>query len=184
MTYSEFTTTLRESLLGVNTTTVILNLNTYSDLPSPSLRVDAVAILIENNNIQQLREATAVTIRIPELGSSTTVRVDNSTNPYRVVNRGQFGQYYMYYIETEAQRPILEVPPTIVDGREAYNNIEVIIEPIVEAGAYNYNTYNPLIGNTIIDRQSSYIVHSDRATTTDLTKTNPTNINSIIICRV
>lgn len=181
MTYLEFTSTLREKLLQgpVNPATVIINYNSYSNLPSPGLRIDDIAILVEDNNIQQLREATAITLKVPALGGSVTVNVDNSINPYRVVERSQQGDYYVYHIDTEAQRPIISIAPTIVDGVETYTT-EVVIEPTTAVGTYEYNTYNALIGNTIVDRESSYILYSDRTTTTKETKTSPVNIESIL----
>lgn len=178
MTYSEFRYTLKERLLGIIPTTIILNYNPIVGSSPATATIDDIAILIENNNLAQLLEATAITLVLPETdGKSITINVEVSTNPVRNVERGVVRDYFCYSIITPEQRPIIKLPPQPTENFKR----DVIVEPIVAKGAYNYNTYNPLIGNSIIDRESSYIVHSDRGTTTPATRTNPVNINNILL---
>jgi hypothetical protein len=172
MTYPEFKYTLQNGGLEAIQDIVVVNYNLY---PDSNYRVDAIAILIDGN-LTQLQQATAITTVIPETGQSITINVETSLTPFREVERSRVGDFYVYNIITENQRPIISGVPT---NGEQYD-MAVSIEPVVAVGSYNYNTYNPLIGNTITDRESSYIVHSDRGTTTLETKTNPVNIQSIL----
>ena len=173
MTYSEFRYTLNTNLIPVDMSLVI-NYNTVGGITT----IDDVAIRIEGGNLPQLQEATLLSLSIPEVnGGIVNINVESSTNPLRVVERGVVGAYYCYSLLTPEQRPILSTLP--LSDPEDYTT-DVVIEPITATGAYNYNTYNPLIGNTITDRKSSYTVYSDRGTTRDDTKTNPVNLVSIL----
>ncbi len=174
MTYSEFRYTLNTNLIPVDMSLVI-NYNTVGGITT----IDDVAIRIEGGNLPQLQEATLLSLSIPEMnGGIVNINVESSTNPLRVVERGVVGAYYCYSLLTPEQRPIIVLSQQQPDP-EAYTT-DVVIEPITATGAYNYNTYNPLIGNTITDRKSSYTVYSDRGTTRDDTKTNPVNLVSIL----
>lgn len=172
MTYSEFIYTLQNGGLGAIDDTVVINYNLY---PNSITKIDAIAILIDGN-LEQLQQATAITAVIPGSGQTVTINVEVSVNPYRDVERGKVGDFYMYYILTEDQRPTIQQPSA--NGETYFTDVS--IEPVSVTGAYNYDNYNPLIGNTITDRESSYIVHSDRGTTTPDTGTNPVNIRSIV----
>jgi hypothetical protein len=173
MTYSEFRSTLVAELLSTAPTVVIINYNTVGGVTT----IDDIAILIENN-LAQLQEATIITLSIPQLnGVKISINVEPSTSPVRRVDRGIVGKYFCYSILTPAQRPVMPVLPATTP--EEYFT-DVVIEPITSAGSYNYNVYNPLIGNTIVDRESSYRVQSDRGTLRADTKTNPVNIESIL----
>ena len=153
---------------------LVINYNTVGGMTT----IDDVAIRIEGGNLPQLQEATLLSLSIPEVnGGIVNINVESSTNPLRVVERGVVGAYYCYSLLTPEQRPILSTLP--LSDPEDYTT-DVVIEPITATGAYNYNTYNPLIGNTITDRKSSYTVYSDRGTTRDDTKTNPVNLVSIL----
>lgn len=173
MTYSEFRYSLIENLLPTDPTTIIVNYNTVGGVTT----IDDVAILIEGN-LPQLQEATSISLHIPQAGGIVNINVEPSASPLRVVDRGVVGPYYCYGILTPEQRPIIVLPQQQPDPEEYHTG--VVIEPITATGAYNYNTYNPLIGNTSADRESSYRVYCDRGTTTALTKTNPVNIFSIL----
>lgn len=174
MTYSEFRYTLNTNLIPVDMSLVI-NYNTVGGITT----IDDVAIRIEGGNLPQLQEATLISLSIPEMnGGIVNINVESSTNPLRVVERGVVGAYYCYSLLTPEQRPIIVLSQQQPDP-EAYTT-DVVIEPITATGAYNYNTYNPLIGNTITDRKSSYTAYSDRGTTRDDTKTNPVNLVSIL----
>lgn len=173
MTYSEFRSTLVAELLSTAPTVVIINYNTVGGVTT----IDDVAILIENN-LAQLQEATIITLSIPALnGKNISINVEPSTSPVRRIDKGIVGKYFCYSILTPAQRPVLTILPASTP-EEYFTN--VVIEPITSAGSFNYNVYNPLIGNTIIDRESSYRVQSDRGTLRVDTKTNPVNIESIL----
>lgn len=172
MTYTEFRYSLIGNILPTDPTTIIVNYNTVGGITT----IDDVAILIEGN-LPQLQEATLINLNIPQAGGIVNINVEQSTAPLRVVDRGVVGVYYCYSILTPEQRPVITLLPQ--SDPEQYNT-GVVIEPITATGAYNYNTYNPLIGNTITDRQSSYIVYSDRGSTRSDTKTNPVNIVSIL----
>lgn len=172
MTYSEFRYSLIENLLPTDPTTIIVNYNTVGGVTT----IDDVAILIEGN-LPQLQEATSISLNIPQAGGIVNINVEPSTSPLRIVDRGVVGPYYCYSILTPEQRPVITLLPQ-ADPEEYHTG--VVIEPITATGAYNYNTYNPLIGNTITDRKSSYTVYSDRGTTRDDTKTNPVNLVSIL----
>jgi hypothetical protein len=172
MTYSEFRYSLTGNLLPTDPTTIIVNYNTVGGVTT----IDDVAILIEGN-LPQLQEATLISLNIPQAGGIVNISVEPSTAPLRLVDRGVVGPYYCYSILTPEQRPVITLLPQS-DPEEYHTG--VVIEPITATGAYNYNTYNPLIGNTITDRKSSYIVYSDRGATTKETGTNPVNIVSIL----
>jgi hypothetical protein len=172
MTYSEFRYSLTGNLLPTDPTTIIVNYNTVGGVTT----IDDVAILIEGN-LPQLQEATLISLNIPQAGGIVNINVEPSTAPLRLVDRGVVGPYYCYSILTPEQRPVITLLPQS-DPEEYHTG--VVIEPITATGAYNYNTYNPLIGNTITDRKSSYIVYSDRGATTKETGTNPVNIVSIL----
>jgi hypothetical protein len=172
MTYSEFRYSLTGNLLPTDPTTIIVNYNTVGGVTT----IDDVAILIEGN-LPQLQEATLISLNIPQAGGIVNINVEPSTAPLRLVDRGVAGPYYCYSILTPEQRPVITLLPQS-DPEEYHTG--VVIEPITATGAYNYNTYNPLIGNTITDRKSSYIVYSDRGATTKETGTNPVNIVSIL----
>lgn len=173
MTYSEFRYTLKENIIPPDRNLVV-NYNTVGGITT----IDDVAVRIEGGNLPQLQEATLLSLSIPQLnGVAVNINVESSTSPVRVVDKGIVGDFFCYSIITPSQRPVLTVLPAA--DPEAYPT-DVVIEPVTATGAYNYNTYNPLIGNTITDRESDYIVHSDRGTTRADTKTNPTNIVSIL----
>lgn len=172
MTYSEFRYSLVGNLLPTDPTTIIVNYNTVGGVTT----IDDVAILIEGN-LPQLQEATSISLNIPQAGGIVNINVEPSTSPLRIVDRGVVGPYYCYSILTPQQRPVITLLPQ-ADPEEYHTG--VVIEPITATGAYNYNTYNPLIGNTITDRKSSYTVYSDRGATTKETGTNPVNIVSIL----
>lgn len=172
MTYSEFRYSLVGNLLPTDPTTIIVNYNTVGGVTT----IDDVAILIEGN-LSQLQEATSISLTIPQAGGIININVEPSASPLRVVDRGVVGPYYCYSILTPEQRPVITLLPQ-ADPEEYHTG--VVIEPITATGAYNYNTYNPLIGNTITDRKSSYTVYSDRGATTEETGTNPVNIVSIL----
>jgi hypothetical protein len=172
MTYSEFRYSLTGNLLPTDPTTIIVNYNTVGGVTT----IDDVAILIEGN-LPQLQEATLISLNIPQAGGIVNINVEPSTAPLRLVDRGVVGPYYCYSILTPEQRPVITLLPQS-DPEEYHTG--VVIEPITATGAYNYNTYNPLIGNTITDRKSNYIVYSDRGATTKETGTNPVNIVSIL----
>jgi hypothetical protein len=177
MTYTEFRYSLRDNLLTAvppPPSTIIINYNTVGGVTT----IDDVAILIENGNLPQLQEATSISLSIPELnGGIININVESSTNPVRVIDKGIVGGYYCYSIITPEQRPVLTILPAT--DPEDYNT-DVVIEPVTATGAFNYNNYNPIIGNTLGDRESSYRVFSDRGTTRLETRTNPVNIISII----
>jgi hypothetical protein len=173
MTYLEFRYSLANNLLQSTPRTLIVNFNEIPGSSPAKATIDDIAILIEGN-LSQLQEATSISLNIPEAGGIVNINVEPSTVPLRDMEKGVVGPYYCYSILTPGQRPIIALPaPDVYDT-------DVIIEPITATGAYNYNTYNPLIGNTSADRESSYRVYCDRGTTTPTTKTNPVNIFSIL----
>lgn len=174
MTYAEFRYTLNANLIPPDMSLAI-NYNTVGGVTT----IDDVAIRIEGGNLPQLQEATLLSLSIPGVnGGIVNINVESSTNPLRVVERGIVGNYYCYSILTPEQRPVITLSQQQPDP-EDYTT-DVVIEPVTATGAYNYNTYNPLIGNTITDRKSSYTVYSDRGATTQETGTNPVNIVSIL----
>ena len=173
MTYLEFRYSLANGLLQDTPRTLIVNFNEIPGSSPAKATIDDIAILIEGN-LAQLQEATSISLNIPEAGGIVNINVEPSTAPLRDMEKGIVEPYYCYSILTPDQRPVIALPaPDVYDTN-------VVIEPITATGAYNYNTYNPLIGNTSADRESSYRVYCDRGTTTTLTKTNPVNIFSIL----
>jgi hypothetical protein len=173
MTYLEFRYSLANNLLQNTPGTVVVNFNEVPGSSPATATIDDIAIVIEGN-LSQLQEATSISLNIPQAGGIVTINVEASTAPLRDIDKGVVGVYYCYSIRTPEQRPTLLLPSA------ANYPTNVVIEPITATGAYNYNTYNPLIGNTIIDRKSNYIVYSDRGATTKETGTNPVNIVSIL----
>lgn len=176
MTYSEFRYSLTAGIFRPRPRTIVINYNPIIGSNPLTATIDDIAILIEGN-LTQLQEATLISLTIPQTnGVVVNINVESSTNPVRVVDRGPVGLYYCYSIITPDQRPVIQILPS--GDPEGYDT-DVVIEPVTATGAYNYNTYNPLIGNTITDRESSYRVHSDRGTSA----TNPINLDSIIANR-
>jgi hypothetical protein len=176
MTTPEFIDILQRDVLGPVVGSVVVNYNTIPGGDPNFVTIDDIAIVIGTDDLVELREATSITFEVPEDGTIRTINIENSINPLREVERGTVGKYYLYSIRTPQQRPVIAAPANI---QETYDR-QVSIEPTVSTGVYEYSIYNAIIGNSIGDRESSYRVDCDRSTTTEITKTNPTNISNIL----
>jgi hypothetical protein len=178
MTTPEFRDILQRDTLDPLTGTVVVNYNPVQGSNPDTVTVDDIAIVIGSDDIVELQEATSITFTIPQTGTVHTINLENSINPPRVVERSRIGRYFLYTIVTPEQRLIVPAPIPLL-SQQNYST-PVSIEPTTNTGVYEYNVYNPLIGNSISDRESSYRVYSDRSTTRPETKTNPTNIDNIL----
>lgn len=150
---------------------VLINYNIYS---GGVYKIDEIAVRI-NNNLQQLQLATSISISaIGGVGEPTRIPVDNSSSPVRVVDRQVVGNYYLYSILTENQR--VTIPnPSAFSGP-----LQVIVEPSAGASNQMIQDYSAVQGTVLNSRESEYAVYSDRLYATSGSKTNPTNLISII----
>jgi len=171
MTTPEFRDILQRDTLGPIDGSIVINYNTSGSITT----IDDIAVVIGQSDLTQLQEATSLTLLLPQDRTVFTINVDNSISPRREVDRGRIGRYFLYSILTPQQRPII----TGTFSTASYNT-DVAIDPNISTGVYEYNAYNAVIGNSAKSRESDYIVDCDRGSTTNLTKTNPTNIFNIL----
>ena len=144
-------------------------------------RIESIAVRIENNNLIQLQQATAIILKAPEAGTTLNISLENSQVPIRTVNREQVGNYYLYSFVEQSQQPIMTaIPsPTGTPALEQYFT-EVVLLPSVEDGIFQGSVYDTLVNNSMNNRLSTYIQISDRSQTLGNT-TNPVNLPSILI---
>ena len=143
--------------------------NTYAGGVS---RLEAIAVRINSNNLNQLQQATSITCKVGENGNYITVRLDDTLVPVEVT---KLENYYIYAITPnaidETKRPVITPSPT---GDTTYLT-ELLIEPMITIDALSKDTYTALYNSDAVDRQSIFIQQSDRAAST----VNPVNIQSI-----
>lgn len=144
-------------------------------------RIESIAVRIENNNLIQLQQATAIILKAPEAGTTLNISLENSQVPIRTVNREQVGNYYLYSFVEQSQQPVMTaIPsPTGTPALEEYFT-EVVLLPSVEDGIFQGSEYDTLVNNSMNNRLSTYIQISDRSQTLGNT-TNPVNLPSILI---
>ena len=144
-------------------------------------RIESIAVRIENNNLIQLQQATAIILKAPEAGTTLNISLENSQVPIRTVNREQVGNYYLYSFVEQSQQPVMTaIPsPTGTPALEQYFT-EVVLLPSVEDGIFQGSVYDTLVNNSMNNRLSTYIQISDRSQTLGNT-TNPVNLPSILI---
>ena len=139
-------------------------------------KVSTIAVRITGDNLQQLQNATKITLKIPSNGTIIGIGLQNSILPVRTINREQVGNYYLYTILETDQQPSITTPPESGTPLSDYYITDVIIEPTIDNSGFEGSDYNALANNAIQDRQSEYIQISDRAKKTQ----NPQNLYSII----
>jgi len=140
-------------------------------------KVSTIAVRITGDNLQQLQNATKITLKIAENGTTIGIGLQNSILPVRTINREQVGNYYLYTILETDQQPTIAAPANNVPTPASdYYITDVIIEPTIDNSGFEGSDYNALANNAIQDRQSEYIQISDRAKKTQ----NPQNLYSII----
>lgn len=171
MTSSEFKYSIQNNLI-TNGRKVLVNYNYYA---GSIYKIDDIAILITGENLIQLQQATNVSISSPEgIGGSINIPVDNSTSPVRVVDRQVVGDYYLYSIITVDQRVV------VADLAASTGSLNVTIQPEIGISAQAVQDYSAVQGTVLVNRESAHIVQSDRLYATSGSKTNPTNLYSIV----
>ncbi len=144
-------------------------------------RIESIAVRIENNNLIQLQQATAIILKAPETGTILNISLESSQVPVRTVNREQIGNYYLYTIAPESQQPVMTAVPSPTGSllSEEYFT-GVILLPSVEDGIFQGSVYDTLLNNSMKNRLSTYIQISDRSQTLG-NSANPINFPSILI---
>ena len=170
MTSSDFKTAIQNNIIGNNTRKVLLNYNIY---PGSIYKIDDIAVRIVDN-LQQLQQATTISLVAPTSGDTLYIAVDSSSYPVRVVDRQVVNDYYLYSILTENQRVVVSNPVS------ASYYTDVLIEPEAGISAQILQDYSAIQGSIQNSRESQYIAHSDRVYVTSDSKTNPTNLYSIL----
>jgi len=144
-------------------------------------RIESIAVRIENNNLIQLQQATAIVLKAPQTGTTLNISLENSQVPIRVVNREQIGNYYLYTIAPESQQPVMTAIPSptgSLPSEEYFTG--VVLLPSVEDGIFQGSVYDTLLNNSMNNRLSTYIQVSDRSQTLG-NGANPVNLPSILI---
>lgn len=143
-------------------------------------RIQAIAIRIENGNIEQLQEATTLVLKAPEAGSTLNISLENSQVPFRTVNREITGEYFLYDIIQEDQQPVMSVPPS-PSGSPLLENYytDIILLPQQDKEGFNVGEYNILLNNLLTSRTSDYLQVSDRLYALG-SGTNPQNLPDIL----
>ena len=173
MTLAQFKTLLQPGgILDSESRQVTINYN----LIGSDYRVGAVAVRITGANLEQLQNATRITLRIPNAGVAISIPLQSALLPLRTVNREQVGSYYLYSIVEENQQPIIIAPSPSGTPSAEYYSAEVLIEPTIANSGFAGSEYDVLLNNATIDRQSEYIQISDRVQSSP----SPRNIYSII----
>jgi len=144
-------------------------------------KVQSIAIRIENNNLLQLQQATAVAIKLPQAGSTLNISLESSQLPIRTVDRDRVGNYYIYSILEEDQQPEMSTIPVPVGilPSEDYSG-SVIILPSQEQVNFTVSDYEVLKNNSLLNRVSTYIQQCDR-TQLSGSSINPVNLPSILV---
>ena len=160
MTLAQFKSLLQpEALLDSLEREVNINYN----LVGSDNKVSTIAVRITGDNLQQLQNATKITLKIPSNGTIIGIGLQNSILPVRTINREQVGNYYLYTILETDQQPSITTPPESGTPLSDYYITDVIIEPTIDNSGFEGSDYNALANNAIQDRQSEYIQRSDRA---------------------
>ena len=143
-------------------------------------RIQAIAIRIENGNIEQLQEATTLVLKAPEAGSTLNISLENSQVPFRTVDREIIGEYFLYDIIQEDQQPVMSVPPS-PSGSPLLENYytDIILLPQQDREGFNVGEYNILLNNLLTSRTSDYLQVSDRLYALG-SGTNPQNLPDIL----
>jgi hypothetical protein len=178
MITSDFKYAIKQSQIGNITDKILINVNTFGS----KYTIDDIAVRVEGN-LTQLQQATTISIGNATSTQYLYIPVNNSSSPVRIVDpelidtvddNGVYqGSYYVYSILTRNQRVVVDSP----------NNIyatTVVIEPSTGYTAAMLQDYSVLNGNILANRESNFIVQSDRSYKTNSSNTNPVNMYSII----
>jgi len=174
MITSEFISAIQQSQIGSSTNKVLINLNTYGS----RYTIDDIAIRV-NNNLTQLQQAVAISLRLSGSEQFVNIPVNNSSTPVRVVDSQLIqsldsqGAYFLYSIQTANQRVIVNNPNSIYTS-------DVLIESTIGVNNQTLQDYSALNGNVQTSRESQFIVQSDRSYRTATSNTNPVNMYSIL----
>lgn len=172
MTLNQFKFLLQGSLLDAEQRKVNILYNEN--------RVEAIAVRIENNNLAQLQQATAIILQIPQAGTAINISLQSTQFPRRTVNKEKLVNYYLYSIVEQEQQPVMAVTPTPsgqINTEEYFT--DVIILPSTEVGVFQGSNYDVLLNNSMNNRLSSYVQISDRAERSG-SSANPINLPSIL----
>jgi hypothetical protein len=144
------------------------------------VKIQAIAVRIENGNLTQLQQATTLILKAPEAGTSLSISLENSQVPIRTVNREIVGQYFLYTIVEEDQQPTMAVAPSPT-GTPLVENYytDVIILPQQSQQGFLTGEYNVLQNNVILNRISKYLQTSERQYVVE-SGTNPANLPDIL----
>jgi len=176
MTSSDFKYSIQNNYIGNNTHKVLANINQYGSI----YKIDDIAIRVVGN-LNQLQQATTISLGISgSTGEFYNIPVNSSSSPVRVVDRQLVqlkdgtGAYYLYSILTINQRVVVSLPAS------TDYLTDVLIEPGIPSTAQILQDYSALVGTILDNRESEFIVYSDRLYAISGSKTNPTNLYSIL----
>jgi len=136
MITSEFISAIQQSQIGNSTNKVLVNLNTYGS----RYTIDDIAIRV-NNNLTQLQQAVAISLRLSGSEQFVNIPVNNSSTPVRVVDSQLIqsldsqGAYFLYSIQTANQRVIVNNPNSIYTSDVLILNTSGNTPPTCNAGA-------------------------------------------------
>lgn len=178
MITSDFKYAIQQSQIGNITNKILINVNTFGS----KYTIDDIAVRVEGN-LRQLQQATTISLRDATSTQYIYIPVNNSSSPVRIVDpelidtvdiNGVYqGSYYVYSILTPNQRVVVSSPNSIYATT-------VVIEPSTGYTAAMIQDYSVLNGNILANRESEFIVQSDRSYRTNSSNTNPVNMYSII----
>lgn len=175
MTIQDFKASLKE--LSPIPIITLFNTSSQDGLQST---IDAIAIKTDTVDIEQLKQATELTIRTPSGSDYIHIALQSSTFPRRTVNTSIVDDYFVYEIYSPNQRQVIQTPITSSDGYWQ-ENTAYILEPTEQTTRFAISDYNILIGSIQESRESQYTLKSDRSSTrTTGSLLNPLNIVSIL----
>jgi len=179
MTIPEFKVAISDNTPGIGSpnTKVITLFNTSSATTST---IDAIAIRIGDTTVKELREATELTLQLPDVTEYLHVSLISSTYPPRTVDTSITYSYFVYEFYPPSQRRVITTPTTGSNGYQE-GSVNYLLEPTGTTVRSSISDYSVLIGTVGESRESTYIVKADRSSiriTGSLL--NPINIGNIV----
>jgi len=179
MTIPEFKVAISDNSPGIGSpnTKVITLFNTSSATTST---IDAIAIRIGDTTVKELREATELTLQLPNVAEYLHVSLVSSTYPPRTVDTSIAYSYFVYEFYPPSQRRVITTPTTGSDGYQE-GSVNYLLEPTGTTIRSSISDYSVLIGTVGESRESTYIVKADRSSIrTTGSLLNPINIGNIV----
>lgn len=179
MTIPEFKAAISDNTPGIGSpnTKVITLFNTSSATTST---IDAIAIRIGDTTVKELREATELTLQLPNVSEYIHVSLISSTYPPRTVDTSIAYSYFVYEFYPPSQRTVITTPITGSDGYQS-GSVNYLLEPTGTTARSSVSDYSIFMGTVGESRESTYIVKADRSSIrTTGSLLNPINISNII----